>query len=233
MKSPVSFRPAALAITLMVVLALLLVSTGCTQQTKTSTATPTATATPVAVATTAAAAGLANPASVACNQSGGITEIKTDANGGQYGMCTFANGTSCEEWALYRGEGCQSGVTTTNATAATAVPTTPAMTTFTEKDANSTVNVPVATEFAVSLAENPTTGYQWNATISSGLTLVSDNYTQTAGTEKMVGAGGVRTWILQGNETGAQNFAAVYKRSWEATTGNETSYALNINIVKA
>jgi putative hemolysin len=26
-------------------------------------------------------------------------------------MCTFKNGTSCEEWALFRGEGCKAGGT--------------------------------------------------------------------------------------------------------------------------
>ncbi len=48
-----------------------------------------------------------NPASVYCGQAGGTTDIKKDASGGEYGMCTFANGTSCEEWALFRGEGCK------------------------------------------------------------------------------------------------------------------------------
>ena len=49
---------------------------------------------------------MANPASVNCETIGGSTEIKKNADGGEYGMCTFTNGTSCEEWALYRGEGC-------------------------------------------------------------------------------------------------------------------------------
>ena len=55
-----------------------------------------------AAATTAPSAGMANPASVACVNAGGKLEIKKDATGGEYGMCTFANGTSCEEWALFR-----------------------------------------------------------------------------------------------------------------------------------
>jgi putative hemolysin len=63
--------------------------------------------------TTGAGAGIANPASVNCINIGGTLEIKTDATGGQYGMCTFKNGTSCEEWALFRGEGCKSGVAAT------------------------------------------------------------------------------------------------------------------------
>jgi putative hemolysin len=76
-----------------VLLVLLVLAAGCSQQTTTP---------PV---TTPAQSAIANPASVNCGQVGGITEIKKDASGGEYGMCTFANGTSCEEWALFRGEG--------------------------------------------------------------------------------------------------------------------------------
>ncbi|MFA4877345.1 MAG: DUF333 domain-containing protein [Methanoregula sp.] len=106
------------------VIAALFIS-GCTQSVTT---TPAATASPTAAPTTVAAAGtpaapgavgLANPASVNCGKVGGKTEIKTAADGGQYGMCAFANGTSCEEWALFRGEGCKPGIT---AAATTAVP---------------------------------------------------------------------------------------------------------------
>lgn len=49
-------------------------------------------------------AGLANPASVYCVDQGGKLEIKTDEQGGQYGVCVFADGSECEEWAYYRGE---------------------------------------------------------------------------------------------------------------------------------
>jgi putative hemolysin len=69
--------------------------------------------------TTGAGAGIANPASVNCINIGGTLEIKTDATGGQYGMCTFKNGTSCEEWALFRGEGCKSGTAAAATTTAT------------------------------------------------------------------------------------------------------------------
>jgi len=48
--------------------------------------------------------GLANPASVHCEEQGGILDIRTDADGGQYGVCVFADGSDCEEWSLFRGE---------------------------------------------------------------------------------------------------------------------------------
>ena len=48
--------------------------------------------------------GMANPASVYCEEHNGTLEIKTDSDGGQYGMCRFGNGTECEEWKFFRGE---------------------------------------------------------------------------------------------------------------------------------
>jgi predicted secreted protein len=32
--------------------------------------------------------------------------------------------------------------------------------------------------------------------------------------------------------TGDQKFSAIYKRSWEPVTGNETAYSVNIRVVK-
>ncbi|MEN6478192.1 MAG: DUF333 domain-containing protein [Anaerolineales bacterium] len=49
-------------------------------------------------------ATLPNPASAHCVEQGGELEIRTDAEGGQYGVCLFADGSECEEWAFYRGE---------------------------------------------------------------------------------------------------------------------------------
>ena len=40
-------------------------------------------------------AGVANPASVYCSRVGGTPEADT---------CTFADGTTCEQWSFYRGE---------------------------------------------------------------------------------------------------------------------------------
>ena len=57
--------------------------------------------------------GMANPASVNCGKVGGNVEIKKDAPGNEYGMYTFTNGTTCEEWALFRGEGCKPNVAPT------------------------------------------------------------------------------------------------------------------------
>ncbi|HUT21980.1 MAG TPA: DUF333 domain-containing protein [Candidatus Bipolaricaulota bacterium] len=48
-------------------------------------------------------AGLANPASVYCEDNGGKLEIRTLANG-QAGFCLFDDNSECSEWEYFRGE---------------------------------------------------------------------------------------------------------------------------------
>ncbi|MFN2285658.1 MAG: DUF333 domain-containing protein [Anaerolineae bacterium] len=47
--------------------------------------------------------GMANPASVYCEEQGGTLDIR-DTDAGQHGVCVFPNGSECEEWAFFRGE---------------------------------------------------------------------------------------------------------------------------------
>lgn len=63
-----------------------------------------------APATSTSSAALPNPASVYCEQQGGRLVIRTDATGAQSGICRFADGSECDEWAFYRGE-CSPGAT--------------------------------------------------------------------------------------------------------------------------
>jgi putative hemolysin len=49
-------------------------------------------------------AGIPNPASVYCKQNGNKLEIHTAADGSQSGICIFPDGSTCDEWAYYRGE---------------------------------------------------------------------------------------------------------------------------------
>jgi uncharacterized protein len=48
-------------------------------------------------------AAMPNPASVHCTQAGNKLEIRTAADGSQYGICVFPDGSTCDEWAYYRG----------------------------------------------------------------------------------------------------------------------------------
>jgi putative hemolysin len=49
-----------------------------------------------------------NPASLNCEEQGGILDIITKTDSSQYGVCTFSDGSQCEEWKLKRGE-CSKG----------------------------------------------------------------------------------------------------------------------------
>jgi putative hemolysin len=64
-------------------------------------------------------ANMPNPASVYCEQNGNKLEIRTADDGSQSGVCVFPDGSTCDEWAYYRGE---CGLAAQNS------PTTPAMT---------------------------------------------------------------------------------------------------------
>jgi putative hemolysin/membrane-bound inhibitor of C-type lysozyme len=62
--------------------------------------------------TVPAPVALANPASTFCVENGGTLEMKETPKG-QQGICSFLNGASCEEWALFRGDCNVEGVSTT------------------------------------------------------------------------------------------------------------------------
>jgi putative hemolysin len=59
---------------------------------------------PVPATATPQPAKIANPASVNCEAKGGKLDIRTATDGSQSGVCTFPDGSECEEWAFLRGE---------------------------------------------------------------------------------------------------------------------------------
>jgi len=67
-------------------------------------------------------ANVPNPASVYCVQNGNKHEIHTAANGSQSGVCVFSDGSTCDEWAYYKGE-CSPSMKSISDQAATVDPT--------------------------------------------------------------------------------------------------------------
>jgi inhibitor of cysteine peptidase len=100
----------------------------------------------------------------------------------------------------------------------------------TEEQNNATVYVNQSNIITVKLQENPTTGYQWNLTTTAGLDVMNDTYVASDTTGKMVGSGGIHIWDISAIAKGEQKIAAVYKRSWEPLTGNETSFSMTVII---
>jgi putative hemolysin len=60
--------------------------------------------TPEPVATDAPPVNMPNPASVYCEQNGYELEIRTAPDGSQSGICTFLDGSTCDEWAYFWGK---------------------------------------------------------------------------------------------------------------------------------
>jgi putative hemolysin len=61
-------------------------------------------AAPEPAATDIPQANMPNPASVYCEQNGNTLKIQTAADGSQSGVCIFPDGSTCDEWAYFRGE---------------------------------------------------------------------------------------------------------------------------------
>jgi len=53
---------------------------------------------------TTPAAGMPNPASVFCEENGGMLELRMNHAGAVTGVCVFSDGSECDEWAYSRGE---------------------------------------------------------------------------------------------------------------------------------
>lgn len=81
------------------------------------------------------------------------------------------------------------------------------------------------------LNENPTTGYQWNASLTKGLGIRNDTYIPDQVEQGLVGSGGKHYWLISGVEKGEQSFYAIYKRSWEPEKESNQRFSLNITVI--
>ncbi|HUH61302.1 MAG TPA: DUF333 domain-containing protein [Candidatus Eisenbacteria bacterium] len=92
-------------------------------------------------ASTTPSTSIANPASTYCVNHGGTLQIM-NGPAGQYGMCTFSNGSQCDEWQFFRGQ-CSPTQTTMNTTSmqttnSTSMQTTNSTSTNSTQNSNST-----------------------------------------------------------------------------------------------
>lgn len=94
----------------------------------------------------------------------------------------------------------------------------------------STIAVPLNTTLTLELAENPSTGYSWNLTVTPGLRVDFDEYVPGAANAPVVGAGGIHRWELTAVAPGLQEIAGVYARPWENATADATTYSVEISV---
>ena len=88
------------------------------------------------------------------------------------------------------------------------------------------LTIPASDRVLVTLAENPTTGYSWNTTVSKGLVVINDTYVAPSTT--LVGAGGYHEWLLAPDGPGTYTFQAVYMRPWEGASSAAGTFSLVI-----
>jgi predicted secreted protein len=81
---------------------------------------------------------------------------------------------------------------------------------FTEADNGRTVKARTGDVITVSLAENPSTGYRWDGTLTTGLQLLRKEYVPDDTSGQQVGSGGTRVWTMQVEAPGEQRFFASY-----------------------
>ncbi|MGA2912190.1 MAG: protease inhibitor I42 family protein [Methanoregula sp.] len=99
-----------------------------------------------------------------------------------------------------------------------------------ETQNTATVYMNQSNSITVKLAENPLTGFQWNLTTTAGLRIIKDEYIPTDTSGKLVGSGGTHIWDISTDMIGKQEIHAIYKRSWEPITGNESTFSMIIMV---
>ncbi len=124
------------------------------------------------------------------------------------------------------------GCTTTPPSNATATPTrtTAQPAVYTMNDSGKTVPLGLQQNLSIRLPENPTTGYSWNASVTSGLLITDTAYTPDPQPVGMTGVGGTRNWTVRGVTAGTQRFSAVYVRPWEPNlTANQFNLTVQVS----
>ncbi len=99
------------------------------------------------------------------------------------------------------------------------------------ESANGTTHaLPLNSKINLSLQENPTTGYSWNLTTTSGLSILSDEFVSDDPAGTRVGAGGRHHWQLVANATGIQEIHGIYARPWENQTADAGYFSVEISV---
>ncbi len=84
------------------------------------------------------------------------------------------------------------------------------------------------TIITVKLAENPTTGFQWNLTTTPGLRVVKDEYIPGDPSGTLPGSGGIHVWDISTEMTGSQEIQAEYTHSWEKISVNGSLFSMTV-----
>ena len=91
-----------------------------------------------------------------------------------------------------------------------------------------TIAVGLGDTVRVTLGENRSAGYTWNATTTPGLDILADRFEPSHVIGPIAGAGGTRVWDLKAIQPGPQAFTAISGRSRESPAGDETNFSVHV-----
>jgi inhibitor of cysteine peptidase len=91
---------------------------------------------------------------------------------------------------------------------------------ITQDNNGQTISVVNGSKFTVSLAGNPTTGFNWE--LAKMLSLVGEP--EYKADSSLIGSGGMVTYTFQVLEAGTTNLKLVYRRSWEKDIAPEQTF---------
>jgi inhibitor of cysteine peptidase len=114
--------------------------------------------------------------------------------------------------------------------AMTPAPLASGQSTFTQADNGGTYPVSQGGVIQIRLSDNPTTGYQWNLSVTPGLTIVNESYVPDDPAGKLVGSGGTHVWFVEIAGAGQQVVTGNYERSWEAPAGGAPDFAITLEV---
>lgn len=88
--------------------------------------------------------------------------------------------------------------------------------------------VRIGDAFEVTLAENPSTGYQWTlqAPLDPALAVEGNSYVASA--PGLIGSGGLRSWRFRALKAGVAHLAIDNKRGWEPAPVERFAIAIDV-----
>jgi inhibitor of cysteine peptidase len=104
---------------------------------------------------------------------------------------------------------------------------------YSSTDNNSTMPAQPGDTVTVTLGENPSTGFVWNATTSGDLVITGNNYASGNPVGEMmgmVGGGGSRSWRLSVGKDHTQSFSAVLRRPGEPFNRTINTFEITFSV---
>jgi inhibitor of cysteine peptidase len=128
------------------------------------------------------------------------------------------------------GPGAQPLPTPTPTPAPTQAPGPAGPNTFNQTNNGGNYNIPLDAEIQLRLPENPTTGFSWNLSVTTGLSIINETYIPDDVSGKLVGSGGIHAWFLKAIGPGEQAISGTYRRPWEPAAPGVTFFSLSLTV---